>query len=62
MSLVCHEKGLVFTGDCLMIGACGRTDFQEGDPKTLYCSVYEQLFSLPDYFKVYPTHDYTGIS
>jgi len=51
----------VFTGDCLLIGACGRTDFQEGNAKALYTSVHEQLFSLPDYYKVYPAHDYTGL-
>lgn len=44
-----------------MIGTCGRTDFQEGDAKKLYTSVHEQLFSLPDYYKVYPAHDYTGM-
>jgi sulfur dioxygenase len=44
-----------------MIGACGRTDFQEGDAKTLYSSVHEQIFSLPDYYKIYPAHDYTGV-
>lgn len=44
-----------------MIGACGRTDFQEGDPKKLYSSVHEQIFSLPDYYKIYPAHDYTGM-
>lgn len=44
-----------------MIGACGRTDFQEGDAKTLYSSVHEQIFSLPDYYKIYPAHDYTGM-
>lgn len=45
-----------------MIGTCGRTDFQEGNAKTLYSSVHDQIFSLPDYYKVYPAHDYTGIS
>lgn len=44
-----------------MIGGCGRTDFQEGDAKKLYLSVHEQLFSLPDYYKIYPAHDYTGM-
>ena len=30
MSYVWHTKGMIFTGDTLLIRACGRTDFQEG--------------------------------
>jgi glyoxylase-like metal-dependent hydrolase (beta-lactamase superfamily II) len=48
----------VFTGDALMIDGCGRTDFQNGDAATLYRSVHEKLFSLPDETLVYPGHDY----
>lgn len=49
---------MVFTGDSLMIDGCGRTDFQNGDAKTLYKSVYHKLFTLPDETLVYPGHDY----
>lgn len=48
----------VFTGDALLIEGCGRTDFQNGDADTLYRSVKEKLFSLPDDCLVYPAHDY----
>jgi glyoxylase-like metal-dependent hydrolase (beta-lactamase superfamily II) len=48
----------VFTGDALMIDGCGRTDFQNGDSATLYCSVHDKLFSLSDETLVYPGHDY----
>lgn len=48
----------VFTGDALLIDGCGRTDFQNGDAPTLYRSVHEKLFSLPDDHLVYPAHDY----
>jgi glyoxylase-like metal-dependent hydrolase (beta-lactamase superfamily II) len=48
----------VFTGDALLIDGCGRTDFQNGDPATLYRSVHEKLFALPDDTLVYPGHDY----
>lgn len=48
----------VFTGDALLIDACGRTDFQSGDSATLYRSVHEKIFSLPDDTLVYPAHDY----
>jgi sulfur dioxygenase len=50
----------VFTGDALLIDGCGRTDFQNGDATTLYRSVHERLFSLPDETLVYPAHDYQG--
>ncbi|MFC5510313.1 MBL fold metallo-hydrolase [Massilia jejuensis] len=48
----------VFTGDALLIEGCGRTDFQNGDTDTLYRSVTEKLFALPDETLVYPAHDY----
>ena len=49
-----------FTGDALLIDGCGRTDFQNGDAPTLYRSIHEKLFSLPDETLVYPAHDYEG--
>jgi sulfur dioxygenase len=52
--------GCVLTGDALLIDACGRTDFQNGDAPTLYRSVHDKLFSLPDDTLVYPAHDYKG--
>ena len=48
----------VFTGDALMIDGCGRTDFQGGDAATLYRSVHDKIFSLPDDTLVFPGHDY----
>lgn len=51
---------MVFTGDALLIDGCGRTDFQAGDAVTLYRSIHEKLFTLPDDTLVYPGHDYTG--
>ncbi|RUS82764.1 hypothetical protein EGW08_009464 [Elysia chlorotica] len=60
VSYVWHEKGMVFTGDALLIRGCGRTDFQEGNPGVLYDSVHSQIFSLPKHFIVFPAHDYTG--
>jgi sulfur dioxygenase len=50
----------VLTGDALFIRGCGRTDFQSGDPGTLYDSVTQKLFTLPDDTLVYPGHDYRG--
>ncbi|QKT03721.1 MBL fold metallo-hydrolase [Ectothiorhodospiraceae bacterium 2226] len=51
---------LVFSGDALLIEACGRSDFQSGDAATLYRSIHDKLFSLPDETLVYPAHDYEG--
>lgn len=50
----------VFTGDSLLIGGCGRTDFQGGDSVALYDSITRRLFTLPDDTLVYPGHDYSG--
>jgi sulfur dioxygenase len=49
---------MVFTGDALLIEGCGRTDFQSGDAATLYRSIHEKFFTLPDETLVYPAHDY----
>ncbi len=51
---------MVFTGDALLIEACGRTDFQSGNAATLYKSIHEKIFSLPNDTLVYPGHDYSG--
>jgi len=51
---------LIFTGDALLIEACGRTDFQSGDAETLYNSIQNKIFSLPNETLVYPGHDYEG--
>lgn len=56
----CHEN--LFTGDTLLIRKCGRTDFQGGSSKSLFNSVRNRLFNLPDHFCIYPGHDYQGIS
>lgn len=53
-------RGHVFTGDTLLIGGCGRTDFQSGSAHDLYRSLTEVLFALPDDTVVWPGHDYRG--
>lgn len=52
------DAARLFTGDVLLIDGCGRTDFQNGDAATLYRSVHDKIFSLPDDTLVYPGHDY----
>jgi glyoxylase-like metal-dependent hydrolase (beta-lactamase superfamily II) len=65
LSFVVGERGTfdrVLTGDALFVRGCGRTDFQNGDASTLYDSVHEKLFSLPEATFVYPGHDYRGLT
>src|SRR5436305_2816576 len=50
----------VFTGDTLLIRGTGRTDFQNGDSRAQYDSIFNKLLKLPDAMLVYPAHDYKG--
>ena len=50
----------VFTGDTLLIRGTGRTDFQNGDPRAQYDSIFNKLLRLPDATLVFPAHDYKG--
>lgn len=52
----------VFTGDTLLIRGTGRTDFQNGDPRQQYDSLFHKLLTLPDDTLVYPAHDYNGMT
>jgi sulfur dioxygenase len=60
ISLIMGDQSMVFTGDSLLIRGCGRTDFQQGSASTLYHSIKDKLFQLPDECVVYPAHDYAG--
>jgi sulfur dioxygenase len=50
----------VFTGDTLLIRGTGRTDFQHGNARVQYDSIFGRLLKLPDETLVYPAHDYKG--
>jgi sulfur dioxygenase len=50
----------VFSGDTLLIRGTGRTDFQNGDPRAQYESIFGRLLKLPDSMLIYPAHDYKG--
>jgi len=62
MTYVLDDQTMAFSGDTLFIRGCGRTDFQGGNARTLYRSVREQIFTLPDHCLVYPGHDYRGLT
>ncbi len=57
-SLVMSDR--VFSGDVLLIGGTGRTDFQNGDPRASYDSIFNKLLRLPEETLLYPAHDYKG--
>ncbi len=59
-AFVTHDKRMVFPGDTLLIRGAGRTDFQSGDVHTMWRSIHEKIFSLPDDCLIYPGHDYMG--
>ena len=50
----------LFTGDTLLINGTGRTDFQNGNSKDAYNSLFNNLLKLPEETLVYPGHDYNG--
>ncbi len=60
ITYVLGDRTMAFTGDALLIRGCGRTDFQQGDARTLYRSVHREILSLPADTLLYPAHDYKG--
>jgi sulfur dioxygenase len=60
ISFLLEDQSMIFTGDCLLIRGCGRTDFQQGSAHKLFHSIKAKLFRLPDACIVYPAHDYSG--
>jgi glyoxylase-like metal-dependent hydrolase (beta-lactamase superfamily II) len=50
----------LFSGDTLLINGTGRTDFQNGNPKDAYNSIFNKLLKLPEETFLYPAHDYKG--
>ena len=60
LTFVCHQQHMAFTGDALLIRGCGRCDFQQGNAEALFDSITQQILTLPEHFKLYPGHDYSG--
>ena len=50
----------LFSGDTLLINGTGRTDFQNGNAKDAYNSIFNKLLKLPQETLLYPAHDYNG--
>jgi hydroxyacylglutathione hydrolase len=51
-----HESRMIFAGDTLFNGSVGRFDLPGADGPTLFRSIREQLFTLPDDYTVLPGH------
>lgn len=62
ITVVLDDESMAFTGDCLLIRGSGRTDFQQGDARTMYRSVRSQILTLPPSCLLYPAHDYRGLT
>lgn len=60
LTYVLDGHTLAFTGVALLVRGCGRCDFQQGDARTLYRSLTEQILTLPQSCLLYPGHDYSG--
>ncbi len=58
--LEANGQKYAFTGDTLLIRGTGRTDFQNGNPRDQYRSLFDCLLQLPDETLVFPAHDYKG--
>jgi glyoxylase-like metal-dependent hydrolase (beta-lactamase superfamily II) len=50
--------GIVFTGDTLFVGNCGRVDLPGSDPKEMYHSLFEKVARLDEKLVMYPGHNY----
>ena len=59
-SVSLRVEGALLTGDALLVGGAGRTDFQNGSPEALYETLHKRFAGLPGELVVYPGHDYAG--
>ena len=50
----------LFSGDTLLINGTGRTDFQGGNSRDSFNSIFNRLLKLPEETLLYPAHDYNG--
>ena len=55
--LLNRQQNIIFTGDTLFVGSCGRTDLPGGNVNELYHSL-QRLSKLDDAYTIYPGHNY----
>ncbi len=58
-ALSIYAGSMLFTGDVLLIGSVGRTDFQNGSPESMFDTL-QRLKALPPDTLLFPGHDYHG--
>jgi hydroxyacylglutathione hydrolase len=56
------DDHLIFTGDTLFVGNCGRTDLPGSDAKEMYYSLFDRLAKLDEKLILYPGHNYGSTS
>lgn len=57
-SICLTDDRVIFTGDTLFVGTCGRVDLPGGSARELYHSIFDVLANLDDALVMYPGHDY----
>ena len=60
LTFVTGDSTMAFTGDALLIRGSGRTDFQQGNARTLFASVHDKSPRCRTGRSIYPGHDYKG--
>ncbi|MDQ3884256.1 MAG: MBL fold metallo-hydrolase [Thermoproteota archaeon] len=61
MCLLLDDR-LIFTGDTLFVGNCGRVDLPGSDAKEMYYSLFGKLAKLDEKLILYPGHNYGSTS
>ena len=56
------DDRLIFTGDTLFVGNCGRVDLPGSDAKEMYYSLFGKLAKLDEKLILYPGHNYGSTS
>ena len=56
------NNNFVFSGDSLMIGSCGRTDFQSGSNDKMFNTIKNFFYKLDDHSVIFPAHDYNNVN
>jgi len=54
------SQGMLFSGDTLFVGTCGRTDFPGGNFEQLEKAVTTRLYTLPGETVLLPGHNYAS--
>lgn len=56
-SICLADDNVIFTGDTLFVGSCGRVDLPGGDARKLYHSL-QRLAGMDENLIIYPGHNY----